>query len=160
MSSPGLQSKVIFALMVFSKTFGYAVRGVLFVALASEKQKKVQLDEMAEVLKVPRHFLGKVMKRMAKEGILESMKGPYGGFYLSKNTLKTPLYKIIEITGESENFATCVLKLSKCNCNNPCPLHRKMEEVRTNCREILAATTIGDLLNKEQPEFIQSIATI
>lgn len=146
--------------MIFSKTFGYAARGILYVAIASERQKKVQLDEMAEVLNVPRHFLGKVMKRMVKEGILTSMKGPYGGFYINDKTLNTPLYRIIEITGESEDFATCVLNLSKCSSQNPCPMHKKMEEVRKECKNILFSTTIGDLLSKEQPDFIRSITTI
>lgn len=149
-----------FAFMVFSKTFGYAVRGVLYVAMSAENQKKVQLDEMAEVLKVPRHFLGKVMKRMVKEGVLSSMKGPYGGFFLNENTMETPLYKIIEITGESEAFSVCTLKLSKCSSINPCPLHKRMEDVRKECRSILSETTIGDMVSKEQPDFIRSITTI
>lgn len=148
-----------FVSMIFSKTFGYAIRGVLYTAMVSNG-KKVQLDEMAEVLNVPRHFLGKVMKRMVKEGVLSSMKGPYGGFFLNENTMTTPLYKIIEITGESETFSVCTLKLSKCNSDNPCPLHLKMEEVRKECLNILSNTNIGDLLSKDQPDFIQSITTI
>ena len=130
------------------------------MAMSAENQKKVQLDEMAEVLNVPRHFLGKVMKRMVKEGVLSSMKGPYGGFFLNENTMTTPLHKIIEITGESEAFSVCTLKLSKCSSNNPCPLHKKMEEVRNECRTILSTTNIGDLLSKEKPDFIRSITTI
>lgn len=91
--------------MIFSKSFGYALRGILYVALEEKQKKKVQLDEIAGKLGVPRYFLGKVMKRLVKEGILDSLKGPYGGFYLNENTLQTRLIQLVEITGKAKSSA-------------------------------------------------------
>ena len=68
--------------MFLSKSFGYALRGVLYVALIDKEKRKVRLDEIAEKLSVPRHFLAKIMKTMVKESVLQSTKGPYGGFCL------------------------------------------------------------------------------
>ncbi|HET7896419.1 MAG TPA: Rrf2 family transcriptional regulator, partial [Flavisolibacter sp.] len=64
-------------MFIFSKSFGYSLRGILFVALR-ETHTPVQLDEMAESLGVPRHFMGKIMKQLVKQGILSSLKGPTG----------------------------------------------------------------------------------
>jgi len=75
--------------MLLSKSFGYALRGVLYVAMMNASKKKVQLDEMAEKLAVPRHFLAKVMKRVVKEGILSSVRGLNGGFCINESTLQT-----------------------------------------------------------------------
>lgn len=146
--------------MVFSKSFGYALRGVLYVSLMSENRPKVQLNEIAEELSVPRHFLGKIMKKLVKEGVLGSQKGPHGGFYINEKSTETTLLRLMEITGETEEFTTCVLRLRKCNEENHCPMHRQIESLRRQWQYLLASTTIGDLLKKDQPDFIRSIAAI
>lgn len=146
--------------MIFSKTFGYALRGVMYVAHTNEDKPRVQLEEIAKELAVPRHFLGKVMKKLVREGVLSSMKGPSGGFFINEQTTGITLLRLIEVTGESEEFSSCVLRFQECNPLNPCPMHFQIESVRKQWQSILACTTIGDLLRKDQPDFIKSIATL
>lgn len=146
--------------MVFSKSFGYALRGVLYVAMAGEKKTMIQLEEVANQLTVPKHFLAKVMKNLVKEGVLSSMKGPYGGFCTNDMTLKTTLFKLVEITGEVEGLSVCVLRLRKCNSQHLCPMHKQVEVLRKQWHRLLLSTTIGDLIKKDQADFIRSIATI
>lgn len=146
--------------MRVSKSFGYALRGVLYVAMLNDSKEKVRLDEIAKSLSVPRHFLGKVMKGLVKEGVLKSMKGPYGGFYIHEKTLATTLLKLAIITGDVDIYDTCILRFRKCNSANPCPLHRQIEMLRKDWQKLLASTTIGELLKKDQPDFIKSIAVI
>lgn len=147
-----------FARMFFSKSFGYALRGILYLAVEGQKGR-VQLAEVATRLKVPRHFLAKVMKKLAKEGVLQSQKGPSGGFSAGEEMLKTPLFKIAAITGESSHFDSCVLRLRKCNSLQPCPLHHEAQKIRNQWISLLSTTTIGDLLKDDQADFIKSIAT-
>lgn len=146
--------------MLFSKTFGYALRGVLYVAITIESKPRVQLEEIAQQLALPRHFMGKVMKKLVKEGVLTSLKGPYGGFCINERTMKTSLLKLTEITGEAGEFTICVLRLGKCNSANPCPMHRKVESIRQQWQTVLSSTTIEDLLTKKQPDFISSIMAV
>lgn len=145
--------------MFFSKSFGYALRGILYVSMVSDNKARVQLDEIAEQLTVPRHFLGKVMKKLVKQGVLSSLKGPYGGFCLNEKTLKTPLLQLVEITGEPEEFGSCVLRLRNCNSKNPCPIHHQIESLRNQWHTILTSTKIEDLVKKDMPDFIKSITT-
>jgi len=141
--------------MVFSKSFGYALRGILYVAAAGDK---VHLYEIAERLSVPRHFLGKIMRNMVSQGILSSEKGSKGGFYINESTLGVSLQQLVEATGEMDEPGSCVLRLRKCNSANPCPLHRDIEVLKTQWQHLLANTTVEDLLSKNNPLFIQSIA--
>lgn len=143
---------------MLSKSFGYALRGIIYVALTHEKKERVQVEEIAESLAVPRHFLGKIMKKVVKEGILESTRGPYGGFSINAETLQTQLIKLIRITEGLEQFNSCVLHFRKCNKNRPCPLHHKMVENRNQLLEIFSSTTIGDLMKEDKKMLLQSIA--
>ncbi len=146
--------------MVLSKSFGYALRGVLYVATMNDSKKKVRIHEMAERLSVPRHFLAKVMKRIVKEGILDAVRGSHGGFCINEKTLQTKLIKIAEISGDNEGYTSCVLRLRKCNAKAPCPMHNQVEQLRSQWLSLLTTTTLNDLLRKDQPDFIRSIAAI
>ena len=144
--------------MILSKSFGYALRGILYVARMQDENRKIQIDEIAGNLSVPKHFLGKIMQQVVKKGVLKSTKGPYGGFSLADETLLIPLIRIVEITDGMDQFKICVLKLKSCDGLNPCPLHCEMEHLRDEFLSIFSKTTIGDLLKDNKTELIRSLA--
>lgn len=146
-----------FYFMVFSKSFGYALRSLLYLASVGKKESRTQLYEIATQLNIPRHFLGKVMIKLAKENIISSMKGPSGGFCINDQTMHTTLFQVASITGESEHFDSCVLRLKKCNSQHPCPLHFRAQQIRNEWLRLLSTTTVDDLLKKGEPDFLASI---
>ena len=146
--------------MFLSKSFGYALRGILYVALMQDENRKVQIDEIAEKLSVPRHFLGKIMQQVVKTGLLQSTKGPHGGFSLTENTLQAPLIKLVQITDGIDQFQVCALKLKYCSGGSPCPLHNEMEQIRTKFLTVFETTTLGDLLTDNKNSFIKSLAAV
>ena len=145
--------------MIFSKSFGYVVRGMLYVATMQNGKRYVQVEEIASGLNVPRHFMGKIMKKLVKERLLASSKGPSGGFTLHEISLATPLARIAEITEGPDFFGKCVLMMKECNSTNPCPLHFQMEVVKNRMKAVLSGTSISDLLNDSRDDFIKSITT-
>ena len=145
--------------MIFSKSFGYALRGVLYIAVMQDEKRYVQAEEIASGLSVPRHFMGKILKKLAKEKVLLSIKGPSGGFTLNEHTLKMPLMNLITIMDGIQIFNSCTLRVTECNATNPCPMHFQMEGVKSGLKSLLSDTTIGDLLETDKEEFIKSIST-
>ena len=144
--------------MFLSKSFGYALRGILYVAVMQDEKRKVQIDEIATKLSVPKHFLGKIMQQIVKAGLLKSTKGPYGGFSLAAETLNTPVIKLVEITDGMEQFSMCVLSFKYCNGLNPCPLHFEMENVKKNYLNVFSRNTFGDLLKDGKSDLLKSLA--
>lgn len=132
---------------------------MLYLALMQHDGRKVQVEEIAEKLGVPRHFMGKIMKQLVQEGLLVSVKGPYGGFSLSPNTLQMPLYRLVEITDGLSTFDSCVLRLRACSAKNPCPIHFQMAAIKKSLQDMLLGTVIADLIKNDKEKFIQSIAT-
>jgi len=146
--------------MVFSKSFGYAVRGMLYVAMMQNEKRYVQVEEIASKLNAPRHFMGKILKKLVKERLLASSKGPSGGFALHESSMATPLVRIAEITEGADLFRTCVLMMKECNSTNPCPLHFQMEVVKNRLKAVLSGTSISDLVENGKDDFIKSITTL
>lgn len=142
--------------MIFSKSFGYALRGILYVAAVGDKHN-IQLDEIAEALGVPRHFMGKIMKRMVQQKILDSQKGPSGGFYVNEQTETALLIDVYKVTDHPEELDQCVLARGKCNSANPCRLHDKIFPLKEPIHNLLFHTTIGDLMQEDSETLLKGL---
>jgi Rrf2 family transcriptional regulator, iron-sulfur cluster assembly transcription factor len=142
--------------MFFSKSFGYAVRSVLYIASVQDKKDFVQLEEISTTLKLPRQFLARVLKNLVKQKILVSFKGPTGGFAVSKEGMQAKLITILELT-DGNRLEECVLKSGNCNAANPCPAHDQFALVRRKMSVVLSSITIHSLLKGDQKQFIKSL---
>ena len=123
-----------------------------------DEQRKIQIDEIAAKLSVPKHFLGKIMQQIVKAGLLRSTKGPYGGFSLATETLNIPVIKLVEVTDGMEQFSMCVLNFKYCNGLDPCPFHHEMEEIKTKYLNLFTKNTFGDLLKDSKSDLLKSLA--
>lgn len=135
----------------FSKTCEYAMRAVFYIASKSHTDERIGIKEIAEQINSPEHFLAKILQKLSRSGVIQSVKGPNGGFYIDARGLNRPLADII-IALEGDNiFTGCGMGLSYCSETNPCPLHHEFKKVRNQITHMLYKTTIGkfngELLN-------------
>lgn len=146
--------------MVFSKSFGYAIRSILYLSLRRDDKHRVQLDEIARQLNIPRYFLGKVMHRLVKEGLLDAVKGHNGGFKVNDSTSRTTLATLARISGNEPDATHCALHLGTCNAAAPCPVHHEIAPLKEQWSKLLHNTTIQDLVNQQNDDLIRSIAAV
>ncbi len=130
---------------MFSKSCKYAMRAVLFLALNSSPKKKLGVNQIAEELDVPKHFLAKILQQLSRNLLISSTKGPSGGFFLSEENLNTSLRKVVETIDGPEVFNSCILGLPVCSFENPCPLHFKAIEYRNGLLEVIEGNSIKEL---------------
>jgi Rrf2 family transcriptional regulator, iron-sulfur cluster assembly transcription factor len=130
---------------MFSKSCKYAIRAVLHLAAHGNEDHKLGVKEISEALQVPKHFLGKILQELSRQGLVSSSKGPTGGFYLSDQNLDTPLVRVIESIDGPEVFHSCILGLPVCSADNPCPLHYKAINFRNGLLSMVQDKTIADV---------------
>jgi Rrf2 family protein len=129
---------------IFSKTCEYAMRAVFFVAHRTAEGGRVGIKEIATGIDSPEHFLAKILQDLSRRGIVQSAKGPNGGFYVDDNILKMPLSAIVEAVDGNAIFTGCGLGLEYCSEENPCPLHHEFKAIRNQIQELLQSTAIGE----------------
>ena len=108
---------------MLSNACQYAIRSVLYLAIYGDENKKLGAKSIAEDLEVPQPFLAKLLQKLSKKHLISSLKGPKGGFYLSKKDRLNSIFQIIECIDGTENFSACFLGLKQCSDTNPCPVH-------------------------------------
>ncbi len=128
---------------IFSKTCTYAMRAVFYIAQRSHEGHKVGIREIAEHIASPEPFLAKILQQLSREGLIQSSKGPNGGFYLDAAGLKRPLADIVKALEGEDIFTGCGMGLTYCSETNPCPLHEDFKKVRSQLTKMLQNTSIG-----------------
>ena len=131
--------------MFYSVASGYAVRALTYLALRPEGEERCLVRDIAEATELPQHFLGKVLQDLARAGVLNSWKGPGGGFSLARPAAEISLYAIAEVLGETDQLNRCAVGFAECSDERPCTLHHEWTAVRSRLRDYLADITLAQL---------------
>lgn len=131
---------------MFSKACEYGIRAALYIAAQSLEGKRVNLKEIAGEINTPEAFTAKILQQLARDGIIDSVKGPYGGFQIKKQRIdQIRLSEIVSAIDGDTIYRGCGLGLAQCNAKQPCPLHDKFVDIRAGLRRMLEGTTLHEL---------------
>lgn len=112
--------------------------------LAGQDRRNLSAREMASALRVSSHHLSKVMQRLARAGLVDSVRGPHGGFKLARRPASITLLQIYEATeGALPPEHDCLLP--KPACGGHCILGGLMRKMSNEVKDYLARTTLEGL---------------
>lgn len=133
---------------MFSKTCKYAIRAMIYIAQKSKDGNKVGIKEIAKGIDSPEHFIAKILQELGRKGLLLSLKGPNGGFYLDEETLDCSLADIVKVIDGDTIFTDCGLGLKHCSETHPCPIHNEFKSIRMEIKTLLENATLGNFTDE------------
>lgn len=133
---------------MFSKTCKYAIRAMIYIAQKSKDGNKVGIKEIAKGIDSPEHFIAKILQELGRKGLLLSLKGPNGGFYLDEETLDCSLADIVKVIDGDTIFTDCGLGLKHCSETHPCPIHNEFKSIRMGIKTLLENATLGNFTDE------------
>lgn len=107
---------------LLSRESGYALRALLYLA-ALPKPEHVTMRTLSEALRIPYHYLAKIMQTLSRKGLLESKKGPQGGFLLRPGVRKMNVHDVLAKIGDTHYQTVCILGQENCSALYQCRLH-------------------------------------
>jgi Rrf2 family transcriptional regulator, iron-sulfur cluster assembly transcription factor len=132
---------------MLSNTCKYAIRAVIYLAVHEEKGKKIGIKQISSDLDIPSPFLGKILQILTKNKLLNSTKGPNGGFCLGRSAGKISLLDIVEIIDGMDFFNNCLVGMKVCyndkKMKEKCPFHESLDSIRGHLRSQFKTLTIG-----------------
>lgn len=130
---------------MLSKTGVHAVRAM--VALARlPTGAYAGAARIAREIKAPPNYLGKLLKALARDGLIESQKGLGGGFRLCRNPKEISLLDVVEPIEHVTRWSGCILGRAECSDAVPCAIHDRWKAVRGAYVKMLAQTTLAKLV--------------
>lgn len=134
---------------MISRTAKYALRAVVHLAVEA-RNGPVPVDAVAEELEVPRNYLSKTLHRLAKAGVLDSTRGPHGGFRLEADPRTLTLQEVVAPFDEAETRRQCLLGRDRCTDEDPCPAHHRWKDLARRTAAFFQQTTVADLIEEER----------
>lgn len=121
---------------------------MIFVAQHSRDGARVGIKEIAAGIDSPEHFIAKIMQELGRKGVVQSAKGPNGGFYLDEKGRECALAKIVRVLDGDQLFTGCGLGLRQCSEAHPCPIHEEFKKIRQEIGSMLENSRIGEFSEK------------
>lgn len=130
---------------MLSKTCTTAIKAVIYLCSKFETRENAGIKEIAEFINASEHTVGKILQTLVKHNVINSLKGPTGGFYISKEQQRRPIIHIVEAIDGQEIFTNCGLGLSKCSSAHPCPIHHDYKKVRDQMEKLFREKNVVSL---------------
>ena len=139
--------------LIFSRQCEYALQAVLYLALRPEGEM-TSIKEMTDKLRIPYHFLAKILQDLSRKGLLSSLKGPTGGFGLAMPAKEITLFHVVEAVDGVDFTKDCVLGFPECSGRNPCAVHDKWATLRDGIYSMLVSKNIAEMARSmKKPEY-------
>ena len=130
---------------MLSLTCKTAIKAVIYLASNYSSGEKLSIKAIASYIDASEHTVGKLLQILVKESVINSAKGPSGGFYVTAKQTNQSLIKIIEAIDGKELFKECGLGFSKCSSTHPCPIHNEYKVVRDQFENLCRGKKVTDV---------------
>lgn len=135
---------------MLSNSCRYGIRAVIYLAKRFPDKSNIGIREISGDLKLPMPFLAKILQQLAKHKILNSTKGPNGGFSILKKPESISLLEIVKIIDGEGIFKNCIIHDGSCSgvkrSKKVCPIHNDYHSIRANLVNLFKNKTIGELV--------------
>ena len=131
---------------MFSKACEYGIKASVYIVENSLKNEKVSMKEVAKAIDSPEAYTSKILQQLSRNNIIQSEKGPTGGFSIDKTKIKQiNLSTIVSAIDGDSIYNECGLGFHQCNESKPCVIHHQYKSIRSDLKTMLENTLLVDL---------------
>lgn len=128
---------------MFSKACEYALKIMIYLRSVQEENKLAGLKDIASAIDSPEAFTAKILQQLVRAGLLQSLRGPSGGFKIMDRPIN--LLEVVTAIDGDGIVKSCVLGLEECSSKHPCPAHDKFLAIRDHLKGVLSTTNLSEL---------------
>ncbi len=132
--------------MKLTRSIGYAISALEYIY--KKHPKSIAAREIAAKYKIPVEYLQKVLQHLVRNGILDAIRGPQGGFSLARPANRINLYDIFEAVegGLSVEAGQFPCNAAKTTINETVRCYASAQD---QTRKVFRKTTLVDLVGQK-----------
>jgi Rrf2 family iron-sulfur cluster assembly transcriptional regulator len=131
----------------------YAVRALVSLSLTSEGAP-VSIKEISRRENISLNYLEQLFVKMRRGEIVNSVRGPGGGYVLARPAAEIRVDEIIDTVEETLVPVSCMEADGSCKCTSECATHSVWQGLGNQIRSFLASMTLEDLTNEARQRLI------
>lgn len=131
---------------MFSKACEYGIKATVYIVDHTLKNEKVSMKDVAKAIDSPEAYTSKILQQLSRNNIIQSEKGPTGGFSVEKEKIdQLNLSMIVSAIDGDSIYEGCGLGFHHCNENKPCVIHHQYKTIRDDLKTMLEDSLLVDL---------------
>jgi Rrf2 family protein len=130
--------------MILNRRTQYTLQALMHL-VAHPPGGPVLARELAEQLKLPHHYLAKLLQDPCRAGWLSSTRGRGGGFTLNPGTEHLTLLDILALTRGERSHRECLLGFKECDDATACVLHCEWKPIKQEILGHFGHCTLAEL---------------
>ena len=130
--------------MQLTRAADYAIRVMTHLA-GLPSGSRVSRSVLATATSVPDSFLSKVLQALARAQLVESRRGPDGGFELTADVQQLSLLEVVEAIDGPIRLNACLNSGGSCERQTWCSVRPVWQRSQDAMLDVLRSTTISEL---------------
>ena len=126
----------------------YALRSSLALAKLGTKGGPISINCLSEQENISSVFLEQIFFKLRKAGIVNSIRGPGGGFCFAKPLDELTVQQILEAAGEDLEITFCDKSSDNCGRVGQCLSHNIWLNVNELVKNYFASLTLASILER------------
>lgn len=137
---------------MLSKKCKYAIHAL--VHMAKDPGEKFLIKDISEACFIPKKFLEAILLDLKRAGILGSKQGKGGGYSMRRDPSEVNLAEVVRLFDGAIAAVPCATykfyeRCAECTDEETCAVRDTFLQVRNATVEMLKASTLEDLVKKE-----------
>ena len=129
----------------------YAVRAMVSLSLTANGSP-VSIREISNREGISLTYLEQLFVKLRRGKIVDSVRGPGGGYVLARNAADIRVDEIIDSVEETLVPVSCMDDDGQCVCDTTCVSHTVWQGLGDKIRQFLASITLDDLTREAQQQ--------
>ena len=130
-----------------SRKVDYALRAMIYLA-SVPTERVTPFREIAQRMDTPEEFLAKILKTLADQGLVQSVRGAHGGYQLAKPSHEISFLDVIEAVEGPVNVNLCLDGKESCKLTPSCTMYSVWKLGQERMLEVYRAATLDTLAFK------------
>jgi Rrf2 family protein len=132
-------------MMRFSKKVEYALIALLYIANKNNGELTTA-RELSDKFDISLELIGKILQRLAKSGLILSVQGVKGGYYLSRSSNEIKISLVVKIIDGPIALTDCIAAGSPAICERGerCLIRKSMENIQSRWLNLLDQISLND----------------
>jgi len=132
-------------LVKFSKKLEYSL--IALSHLSGSGSEVTRVRDISEKYNIPHDLLAKILQKLKKEGILESVQGVNGGYKLSRLLSEIPLMDLYGFIESNTAIVECMQDdVSNCDVSDNCTIKIPLSKMQTEFDNLLKTKMVSDFV--------------
>ena len=133
----------------------YGMRALVEIALSGDKPTSLKTVSYRQ--NISQQYLEQIVAVLRRGGIVESIRGAYGGYRLARSMEKITALEVVELMEGSLAPVVCIEDEDKCEHTGNCSTEDLWQRVDQSIRDVLRDTTLAQLVVERKLLKIESL---